>query len=192
MNLDLQALGFTQEELQQRVVDQLCERLTKTVSVDDEGGEHWRDSDVARKLNEAVIKRVDAAIEQIAAKHVLPNVSTFLEGFCLQATNSWGEKTGQPITFIEYLVKRAEHYITEKVNYDGKAKDEDRYSSSSWHGTQTRIAFMINSHLQYSIETAMKKALAEANGHIVKGLEETVKIKLKEVSDALTVAVKTK
>lgn len=192
MSIDLQALGFTQEELQQRVVDQLCERLTKTVSIDDEGEEHWRDSILGRKLNQAVIKRVDEAIEKLAAERVLPNVATFLEGFCLQATNSWGEKTGQPITFIEYLVKRAEAYITEKVNYDGKGRDDDRYSSSSWNGTQTRIAYMINSHLQYSIETAMKKALAEANGHIVKGLEETVKIKLKEVSDGLSVAVKTK
>ena len=192
MSIDLQALGFTQEELQQRVIDQLCAHLTKTVSIDDEGEEHWRESDMGRRLNQAVIKRVDAAIEKIATEHVLPNVSTFLESFCLQATNHWGEKTGQPITFIEYLVKRAETYITEKVNYDGKGKDDDRYSSSSWNGTQTRIAYMINSHLQYSIEAAMKKALAEANGHIVKGPEETVKIKLKEVSEALTVAVKTK
>jgi len=192
MSLDLNALGFTQEELQQRVVDQLCERLTKTVSIDDEGDEHWRQSQLGRKLDEAVRARVDSAIQNIAAVYVLPNVTKFMESFCLQATNSWGEKIGAAITFTEYLVQRAEAYLTEKVNYEGKGKNEDHYSSSSWNGTQTRIAHMINQHLHYSIETAMKKALADANGHIGKGLEETVKIKLAEVTAGLSATVKIK
>jgi hypothetical protein len=137
-------------------------------------------------LEAKVLERVHQAIDDIAAKNVLPNVASYVENLTLQETNKWGEKTGSPLTFVEYLVQRAEHYITEKVDFQGRAKGQDSYS---WNGTQTRITYLVHEHLQYSIDTAMKDALKAANGNIVKGLEETVKLKLREIANGMNVKV---
>jgi hypothetical protein len=50
---------------------------------------------------------------------------------------------------------------------------------------------MIDKHLHFSIESAMKSAVSNANSAIVGGLEETVKIKLAEIAKSLKVTVKT-
>lgn len=47
-------------------------------------------------------------------------------------------------------IQRANHYLTEKVNYKGKARGED--SHGSWTATQTRIAHLIHEHLHYNME----------------------------------------
>jgi hypothetical protein len=79
--------------------------------------------------------------------------------------------------------------MQEKVNYEGKGKNEA--GSYSWNGTQTRITHMVHQHLHCSIETAMKQALQIATNGIASGLQETVKTKLSEVSQKLKVEVKT-
>lgn len=188
MELTLESLGLSQEELQGRVVNALAERVLAGIGIDDDGTFTQR-SQTAEKLQEKLRKHIDAAIDDIAAKHVHPNVTQFIENLCLQETNKWGEKAGAKLTFIEYLVARAENYLREPVNYEGKAKGEDSYS---WSAKTTRIAHMVDRHLQFSIESAMKAALANANAAIVGGIEAAVKIKLDEVSKSLKVSVQTK
>ena len=53
------------------------------------------------------------------------HVTAYVESFCLTETNKWGKKTGKSMTFTEYLVQRAELYLTEKVDLRGKAKGEE-------------------------------------------------------------------
>jgi hypothetical protein len=111
-----------------------------------------------------------------------------IDNLVLQKTNSWGEKVGKSVTFVEYLIEQAHGYMTEKVDSSGKTKEES--GGYSFSGTQTRVAHMIHRHLHFNIETAMKEALATANGSIIKGLEETVKLKLAEILAVLKVTVK--
>lgn len=92
-------------------------------------------------------------------------------------------------TFIEYLVKRAEAYLTEKVDFQGKSKDENG-SYSSFSPSQTRIAHMVHQHLSYSIESAMKNAVQTANSAIAIGIAETVKIKLAEIQKGIQASIK--
>jgi DNA-binding transcriptional regulator YiaG len=184
--MDLEALGFTQEELQERVVDRCCSQVLSGVTYDEEGEEIDTDSAFARKLDEKIRAHIDSAVTAICDKHVLPLVTERIEGLVLQETNKWGEKVGEPVTFVEYLVKRAENYLTEKVTYDGKAPDH--YSKA----TQTRITQMIDQHLHYHISTAMQQALTTANSAIVEGIQETVRLKLSEFAAALKVTVETK
>lgn len=186
MELNLEALGFTKEELQQRVVDQLCKELMTNLAYE-ENEEYPIDSEFGKKLKAVVKLHIDDTIMAIAQIHIFPKVSEYIENLTLKETNKWGEAKGQSLTFIEYMVQRAEAYMIEKVDYNGKAKGQDSYS---WKGTQTRLSHLIHQHLQYSIENAMKAALTEANSHIAKGLEETVKIKLAEISKSLKVGLK--
>lgn len=188
--ITLESLGFTQEQLQDRVVETLCDRVLQTVGYGGEDGddEYVADSEFSRTIEKRVKQHIDATINALAEKHVLPNVSSYIENLTLQATNQWGEKAGKSVTFIEYLTQRAEAYMMEKVDLQGK--DKQSAGGYSWNGTQTRVTHLVHQHLHYSIENAMKQAMAQANSQIVKGIEETVKTKLGEISQKLKVEVK--
>ncbi len=187
MNIDLKALGITEEDLITRIVDSTVDRMLNTIGYDEDGDDFVDNSRMANRLTEIVQKMIDAKVQALADTHVKPLIESRLESLVLQQTNQWGEKTGQPVTFIEYLVKRADAYMTEPVDYRGKTKAEDSYN---WRSNTTRVSFMMNEHLQYSIKIAMEKALADANSTISKGLAEAVKIALAEVQQKLKVEVK--
>lgn len=192
MNLDLQSLGFTKEELQERVVERICDQLLTTLDYDpDSDTEQPVASRFQQAIKDMVKKRIDTTINTLAERYVLPNVAQYIEDLTLQQTNQWGEKQGAPVTFVEYLVRRAQAYMQEEVNHDGKSKAES--DSYSWHGAkQTRITFLIERHLHHSIETAMKDSLKVATGEIARGLHETTRIKLNEIAAGMKVAVTTK
>lgn len=188
--LTIESLGLSKEELTERLVRTLADDLMTQWKSDEDG--NVVDSGVTpfgKALEKKVTARIDAAIEKIAGQHVLPNVAVYVEGLCLQETNKWGEKLGKPVTFREYLVKRAEAYLQEPVDFDGKVKGDNSYN---WSAKQTRIVHLVHQHLQYSIENAMKDALKTANSAIVGGIEGAVKLKLAEVAAALKIDVKTR
>lgn len=189
MELNLESLGFTKEELQKRVINQLCKQFTSGLGCDEDSEEYLMDSEFGKKLKAVVKCHINDTIQNIAEVHIFPKVSEYIENLTLEETNKWGEAKGQSLTFIEYMVQRAEAYMTEKVNYEGKSKG---VSYGSWTGTQTRLSHLIHQYLHYNISNAMQTALKDANSHIVKGLEETIKIKLKEISDSLKVGLKSK
>jgi len=186
----LEALGITADELINRIVDKCVEQLMTDVNFDEDGDE-WRGrSAIASQLDARIKKQIDDTVNALAERHILPNVSAYIENLTLQTTNQWGEKKGQKVTFIEYLTQRAEDYMQEKVNFEGKAKTEA--GGYSWNGTQTRITHLVHQHLHYSIESAMKQALQIATSGIATGLQETCKAKLGEIAQQLKVEVKTR
>lgn len=187
--ITLESLGFTKEDLQDRVIDQICAQILSGKTYDEDGNEEYADSQFKRKLEERLMKHLTDRVNAIAEAHVLPNITTLMENLVLQTTNKWGEKKGEPVTFIEYLVQRAEAYIQEEVNHQGLSKSQA--DSYNWSKSTTRIAYMINAHLQYNIEAAMKKALSAANSAIVGGIESAVKIKLEEIVKGLHLSVQT-
>lgn len=173
--VDITQFGFTREELQERVVEQICDRVLN---------EGWFEIDPQSVLKEKIKMQIDTAVEQLAEKHLLPNVQKIIEELTIQQTNEWGEAKGQPFSFIEYLLDRAKFYMQEMVDKNGRHKGHPD-TTCYWRGEQTRITFLINSHLQYHIEDAMKGALKVANGEIAKGLHETVRIKLNEIVNSM-------
>lgn len=176
--ITLESLGLTQEALADRVVAKIAEGMMTGVHYNEDGDEYFDDSAFMRTLNQKVQAMLDAKVNEIGEKYVLPKVTAMVENLVLQETNRWGEKTGQPVTFIEYMVGRAEAYMTEKVNYEGKGKNE--VGGYSFSPTQTRITHLVEKHLHYSIDTAMKAALNDATTNIAKGINETVRLKLNE------------
>jgi hypothetical protein len=146
------------------------------------------DAEWSAALRDQLKEKINETTEAIASRTVLPQAATLIENFVLQATNQWGEKRGEPVTFAEYLVSRAEAYMSEVVDSDGRTKSES--TSSYYRGTTTRIAYVIDKHLHYAIEAAMKKALADANSAIVNGIEAAVKMKLAEIQKGISASVK--
>lgn len=173
-------IGLTQEELREQVVSRAADRLVEAF-VDD--------GEVRSSLTSMIRDALDEAVERIAAETVAPLVGGMIETVTLQQTNEWGEPRGKSVSFREYLVQRADAYLREPVDYEGKTQAEGR-GYGSWKKAQERVAHMIDRHLHYHIERAMKEALTTANSAIVEGIEATVKAKLAEVSKALTVELK--
>lgn len=187
--LNLEQLGFTQEELQNRVVESIVKQVLHTTSYNPDGDyEFTNDSSFKRELDKHVKNQIDTTIGALAEAHVLPNVNKYIEELVLQKTNQWGEKTGTPVTFVEYLVERANNYITEKVDYKGNSKAESQ--GYSWSGNTTRVAYLINQHLQYSIKSAVEQMLKSANSQIAKGIEDAIKIQMQSTLDKIKVDVK--
>lgn len=187
--LTLESLGLDQDKLADKLVDRLAQNMLTSIGYDEDGDEWFGTSPFANKLNNMVKARLDKIVSDLADKHVLPRVNEMVEGLVLQQTNQWGEKIGQPVTFIEYLTQRAENWMREEVSYDGKTKGQDSFN---WRKYGTRVEYLLDKHLQYSIESAMKAAVGEANKTIAGGLVDAVKIKLAEISSSLKVKVETK
>lgn len=182
MPMTLDELGLTQDQLQEMVVDRIADKCLLSMCPDE--GEV--SSTLRRELDATIKATVDTTIQAFGEKHVLPNVTAYVESLTLQATNEWGEKRGEPLTFVEYLVSRAEAYMQEKVSHNGKSKSEDSYG---WSGTQTRITHLIHQHLHFHISTAIQKAVGDVNSQLAKGLAETVQIKLAEIGKSLQITV---
>jgi hypothetical protein len=169
-------LDISRQELQDTVVSALVEKLSGELS-----------DDIEQRVQDEIRKKLQTQIEKKLDKLIMPLVKAKLDNLTIPQTNRYGEAKGDPMTFIEYATKSAENYMCEKVNYEGQTQNER--NGYSWTGTQTRITHLVHQHLHYSIETAMKKALTDANSQIVKGIEETCKLKLAEISASMKVNV---
>lgn len=188
--LTLESLGLDQDKLAEKLVDRLAQNMLTSIGYDADGSDWFGTSPFARKLNDMVKARLDQVVNDLADKHVLPRVEAMVEGLVLQQTNQWGEKVGNPVTFKEYLLQRAEFYMQEPVNSDGKTKAEN--GGYSWSQRSTRVAYMIDKHLHYSIESAMKDALKALNSSVAKGLADATKAAIAEVTSKLAVNVTVK
>jgi hypothetical protein len=184
MEFTCEQIGMDQEELQERVVAGLVEKILL------ENDDQFVQGQVMTEVGKRVLAAIDEKVVVVCDEFVLPRIEALVDDLCLQKTNRWGEKVGEKMTFTEYLIQRAEQYLTIDVNTDGESKGESR--SSYWSKSQTRISHMIDKHLHYEISRAMKAAVDEANKSITEGLEEACKIKLAEIGESLKVEVKTK
>ena len=192
--MELKELGLTQEQIFEAVVNKISsELLQKPIKgIDEDTGEEYDDYEstvYCQQLRKQIKAKIDTTIEVIIDKIVLPNAEQRINDIVLQPTSRWGEPKGEPLTFVDYLTKRAEEFMLEEVNYEGKTKGQDSFS---WHKKGTRIAYMIDKYLYYHIENWAKTALVEANKTLVDGLQKTVEIKLQEVLTKLKFGVSTK
>lgn len=185
--LTLSDIGLTREELQERVIDSMCSRLLGTISVDEDGDPHRVPSQFKHALDNTLREQINVAVEKWATAHVLPRIELGIAHLMLQATNEWGEKRGQPVTFTEYVVERANRYMTEEVDHEGKlVGGERRYGSKS----QTRAMFLVDKYLRASVEDAMKEAIKNANSVLTEGLSQAIQDRLADLNERLKVQVK--
>lgn len=193
MNLD--DLGLTQEEVADRLIERMAEKLltTKVGYWDDDADEEMIEkgpSNIKKRLDELIKERIDGAIRKVLDDSVLTNAEDIISKLTYEETNRYGEPKAAPLTFREYAVKLAQEYLSEPVNFEGKSRKENSFGS--WNQSSTRIVHLIHKHLHYTIEQALKQAVGELKTTLATGLKETVQIKLKEVIDAIQVQVKTK
>lgn len=186
--MKIEDLGLSTNELKELVIERAVERLLIRTELDEYGDEHERPSRIDADVKKLVKQRIDERVAELGEKHILPNVTQAIESVTIQKTNEWGEAKGDQLTFVEYLVSRAEAYMTEPVNHEGKSKSESN-SSFNWRQADTRMTHAIDKHLKYSIDSAMKKILTDANKTLEQSIKTAVEIKLKEITNGIKVSV---
>lgn len=95
MNVTLESLGISKDAIEQKLIEHLAQELLTEIQYDyDDESEYRARSSLAKKLDALVKQHIDTTINALAGKHVLPNVSSYIENLTLQTTNQWGEKKG--------------------------------------------------------------------------------------------------
>lgn len=188
---DLKTLGLSERELQDRVIAHIADLILSSKSYDEDGDPVENASKFKQQIVALVQKRINEKLADVAEKYVLPKVSEFIEDLKLTATNQWGEKTGKTKTFIEYLTERAEAYLREPVNRDGKTQEECRARCDTFTAEAPRLTRLVNDHLAREIKISMDEAVKTAHGGLSKALAETAAIQLGKIAQSLKVAVTT-
>lgn len=190
----LAAVGITRDELLTRVVERITnEVMLKEMQGEEEGARYSysADSDIAEVLNVHVKAAIDERVSALAQQFVIPQVGVLIENFKVQKTNEWGEARGGAQTFVEYLTARADAYMREPVDSDGRSEQEAKSRGNSWYGNKNkpRLSYMIDKHLQFHIEQAMTAMLRDLNSTVAKGLNEMVQGTITELLGKIKVGV---
>jgi hypothetical protein len=188
MQVSLESLGLTVEQMQERLVEAMIDRfLTSTVS-DEDGEPVIVASHFKTAIQSSITKRVDETVERLIAPALEGSITSYIDGFMIPQTNAYGEPKREPETITEYIVRRAQEYLTEGVDWQGKSKREKRGDSYNHRDETTRVAFLIDKRLNEEIEKAMKEALKNANDAITNGLKSAVAHELNKINAKLKAA----
>jgi len=105
-SIALKTLGLDKTELQDRLIDALCERVLS--------GQRLPTA-LRGKLWEAI----DLKTDELMATHVAPMVAELLEGLAFQRTNTYGDPTGEKYTLREYIVREAQAWLNKPIDAQG-------------------------------------------------------------------------
>jgi hypothetical protein len=193
MEFTLESLGFTKKALQEKIIERAVEQLLHGVTYDEDGEEERVESKLWNELNVLIKQHIEETVRALAEKSILPKISEHIENITIQETNSYGEKKGKKLTLIEFLVEKAEVYMLEPVDSDGRSEGECRRKGNSWYTSrQSRISFLVDKNLHDSIETAMKQSLSIANSALATGISGAVKSELENIVRSIQLSVKVK
>lgn len=170
----LEALGIniSKEEIEERIVDQAVSTLLHTTGWDPENERETRyESKFKREIEKRVQEAVDAKIGALAAEHLIPRVGELIEKTNMRKTNQYGEPKGESMTFIEYIASRANVYMTENVDHNGKSKEESG-DSYNWRASGPRLTVLMKMYIRDTMEAAAKTAINDVNKVIAKNIEK--------------------
>lgn len=185
----LKALGLSPAMIEDRVVESAVERLLEERLSDEDGRPAGTvTTRLAERMKKTLQERADAAVDKWAQEVVLPRLDEMIANVTLQETNRWGEvkKELKPVTLKEYLVQRAEEYLTDRVDERGKRIEKGAYQ---YEKGETRLQQLVAKHFRDVVSGALSDAVVEANKILCESLEKTAKIQLGEIAAKLRVDV---
>lgn len=176
-------IGVEKSELIDMVVAKIVTQIFDPEDYEDTGMR----SELQKGFQSTMTALVDKKVSAIADEHLAPQISKEIEDIVFQKTNSWGEKNGDPYTIRDYITGLCRSYMSEGVDCNGKTKEQS--NSSYFRSNQGRLAYMIDKHLHYSVETAMKEALSLGVEGVKTTLLSTCKDQLRMMTESIKVAV---
>ena len=175
----LEALGVSAEDLAERIVDQAVHSLLYSTGFNQETEEEVTYENKFKRAIEAKIQQtVDTKISAIAEEHILPRVGEMIEKADMRKTNRYGEPQTPSLTFKEYIAHRAESYMTEDVDYQGKSKadlEDKKESTYNWRSCGPRLTVLMRNYIRDSLEASAKAAVSDVNKAIANNIEKAAK-----------------
>ncbi len=185
----LEALGISPEELGNRVVDQCVYELLNSTGFNPDTEEETRyESRFKREIEARIKSAVDEKIAAIAAAHLVPRVGEMIEKADMRQTSIYGEPKGPPMTFKEYIAHRAEAYMSEDVNYNGKSKAEDG-NDFNWRSNGPRLTVLMRNYIRETLEKHAKSAITDVNKVIAKNIDKAARDAITAAASSLKVSV---
>lgn len=185
----LEALGITAEDLTQRIVDQAVDNLLRSTGYDEDGKECGSYATKFKKEIEArVLKAADEKISAIAAVHLIPRVGEMIEQADMRQTNRYGEPITPKLTFKEFIAARAESYMSEDVDSNGKSKAESG-DSYNWRTNGPRLTVCMRMYIQQTMETAAKAAVNDVNKVIAENIKKAAVQAINQAAASIKVSV---
>lgn len=184
----LEALGVSTEDLANRIVDQAVDTLLSSTGFNPDTEEETRyESRFKREIEARVQKAVDQKIAALAEVHVVPRVGEMIEAAEMRKTNNYGEPTSPPMTFKEYIAHRAEAYMAESVDSQGRAKGEG--DSYNWRASGPRLTVLMKMYIQETMERHAKAAVTDVNKAIAQNIEKAAKDAITAAAAAIKVSI---
>lgn len=189
----LEALGITPDELGNRVVDQCVEILLSSTGFNPDTEEETRyASKFKREIELRIQKAVDEKISTLAAVHIIPRVGEMIEQADMRKTNGYGEAKSPPMTFKEYIAHRADVYMTEDVDLNGKSKadlEARNESTYGWRSCGPRLTVLMRNYIADSMAKHASAAVTDVNKVIAKNIEKAARDAIAAASANLKVSV---
>ena len=184
----LKALGISPEELGERIVSQAVETLLETTGFNPDTEEETRyASQFQRAIEERIKQAVDDKIAALAAVHLVPRVGEMIEAADMRQTNRYGEAKTPKMTFKEYIAHRAEAYMAEDVDSNGKSKEES--GDSYWRVSGPRLTVLMRMYIRDTLEKAAKAAVNDVNKVIADNIAKAAKQAIAAAGAAIKVEV---
>lgn len=185
----LESLGINSEELGNRIVDQCVETLLNSTGFNPDTEEETRyESRFKREIEKRIQNAVDEKIAALAAVHLIPRVGEMIEKADMRKTNAYGEPKSPPMTFKEYIAHRAEEYMSEQVDYNGKSKAENN-DSYGWKAQGPRLTVLMRIYIRETLEKHAKAAVTDVNKVIAKNIEIAARDAITAAAAAIKVSV---
>jgi len=183
----LEALGINKEDLVERIIDQAVNSLLSSTGFNPDTEEETRyESRFKKEIEARVQKSVDAKIAALAEVHVLPRVGEMIENANMVKTNQYGEAKTPPMTFKEYIAHRAEVYMSEDTDMNGKSKEEGDYN---WRSYGPRLTVLMRKYIKDTLEAHAKAAVTDVNKVIADNITKAAKDAIAAVAANIKVAV---
>lgn len=185
----LESLGISPEELGSRIVDQCADALLNSTGFNPDTEEEVRyESRFKREIEARIQKAVDEKIAALAAVHLIPRVGEMIESANMRRTNHYGEPKGEAMTFKEYIAHRAELYMSESVDINGRSKEEsgDAYN---WRAAGPRLTVLMRGYIHDTLEKHAKAAVTDVNKAIAKNIEAAARDAITAAAAGLKVTV---
>lgn len=187
MNLTLEALGLTQEEAQERVIEQMAKEILGSTDPDDVS--NYYKKRIQERLSERIDRMITEQVRIVADAAIGPDVEKLVREFVIQETNTYGEKKGEPITLTEHVIRQVKAHLDERVDEKGRAKEQAGYG---FEPKGTRLAFLVRSFLDDGIRDGVRSALSEGMGVAKEGMVRVVKETLARMQLGLSVTTDVK
>jgi hypothetical protein len=184
----LKQLGVNVEDLQEKIIERAVRVILSGIRYDEDEEHEWTivegiKKDVEKRVKEAV----DAKISKIAEEHVTPKVGEMIDKITLQESNGWGEPKGPALSFREYIVARAEAYMSEGVDSSGKSqKEADRYS---WKQEGPRLLVLMKNYIYDTLNKAASNAVTDVNKVIAKNIANAAQAAIEAAGKDLSVKI---